>query len=399
MASQPLSIDEARRLVIETTSHIQRPDPEQVGIAHALDRVLAEDLRAAGPVPPFPSSAMDGYAIRAGEAGRTLHIIGESRAGSPAQAEVTTTDQAIRISTGAAVPAGADAVIRQEDTERIDTTVRTTATTQPGDNVRQTGEDLQQDEKVLDKGTLIGPGQIGAAVAAGLATLTVAARPAVTILCTGDELQPPGERLRPGEIHSSNEFMLAALLQKAGARTNATHRVEDNPNATTHAIAQALATSDVTIITGGVSVGPHDHVKPALQALEVSERFWRVRLQPGGPTWFGTKDNRIVFGLPGNPVSAFVTCVLFVLPAIDAITGRSPRPNTGTATLGQAVKRNPNREQAIRVRLDEGVATPTGPQGSHLTTSLAHADALAMIPQGSGQLEAGATVTTVTLVV
>jgi molybdopterin molybdotransferase len=397
MAGQPLTIDEARRLVIDTTAQIARTRPEQVQIAQALDRVLAQDLLAAGPVPAFPSSAMDGYAIRACPAGNMLHIVGESRAGSPAAAQITAADQAIRISTGAAVPDGADAVIRQEDTEATETTVRTTAATQPGDNVREVGEDLQPHEKVLDKGALIGPGQIGAAVAAGLASLTVAARPTVTILCTGDELRPPGEALKPGEIHSSNEFMLAALLHKAGASITASHRIEDDQQATIDAIAQALETSDVTVITGGVSVGPHDHVKPALTVNGVTERFWRVRLQPGGPTWFGTKDNRIVFGLPGNPVSAFVTCALFVIPAIDQLTGRTPRPGQGTATLGQAVKRNPNREQAIRVRVNDGVATPTGPQGSHLTTSLAHADALAMIPQGDGQIEAGATVTTMTL--
>jgi molybdopterin molybdotransferase len=311
--------------------------------------------------------------------------------------QITNAGEAIRISTGAAVPDGADAVIRQEDTDGDATAIRTTVDTPKDDNIRGAGEDLQRYQKVLDKGTRLGPRHLAAAVAAGAATLNVATRPAVTILCTGDELRAPGEPLEPGEIHSSNEIALGALLTQAGATVQASHRVKDDSSATVDAIKNALERSDVTIISGGVSVGPHDHVKPALSALGVDERFWRVSLQPGGPTWFGTKDNRLVFGLPGNPVSAYVTCVLFVLPAIETLTGRRSRDPGTSAKLASAVKRNPSREQAIRVRLADGVATPTGPQGSHLTTSLALADALAMIPPGTGELEAGAAVRTVLL--
>ncbi|MFZ1993958.1 MAG: molybdopterin molybdotransferase MoeA, partial [Solirubrobacteraceae bacterium] len=220
------------------------------------------------------------------------------------------------------------------------------------------------------------------------------------VLCTGDELRAPGEPLGPGEIHNSNAPMLTACAQRAGAITSPARRLPDDRQATTDGIGAALAESDVVIISGGVSVGPHDHVKPALDALGVQEVFWSVALQPGKPTWFGVPSagRPLVFGLPGNPVSAVVTFSLFVAPALAGLQGApSPEPPRLTAILAESVERNPRREQMIRVRLtDEGDAVrayPNGAQGSHILTSLLGADALALIPCGEGELPSGATVT------
>ena len=360
--------------------------------------MLVEDVRAVGDVPPFPCSAMDGYAIGAGDAGRRLALVGESRAGTPATRRLGA-GEAIRVSTGAAIPDGAGAVIAQEETERDGDAVVTRAGTPEGKHVRRAGEDMRAGTIVLAAGTWLGPIELGAAVAAGAARLAVSRRPRVGVLCTGDELREPGEPLQPGEIHNSNAPMLTGLAGRCGAHADPAQMLVDDRDATIAGIARALGDCDVVVISGGVSVGPHDHVKPALGALGVREVFWSIALQPGKPTWFGVADDdTLVFGLPGNPVSAVVTFSLFVAPALAAAQcGPAPRPPHHQARLGVAVRRNPRRMQAVRVTLlcddaDSLIAHPTGAQGSHILTSLLAADALAMIPAGDGELAAGSVV-------
>jgi molybdopterin molybdotransferase len=357
--------------------------------------VLAADVSAVGDVPPFPCSAMDGYAIKSGPAERTFRVVGESRAGTPAERSISEAD-AIRISTGAALPEGADAVVRQEDVEEHGEQISVAVTVPPGANVRGAGEDLRAGAPVLAAGTRLGPAELGYAVAAGAGELIVARRPQVAILCTGDELRAPGDPLGPGQIHNSNAPMLEALTRRSGGVAQPTERVPDVPDATTAALARGLETADVVVVSGGVSVGPHDHVKPALEALGVRELFWGVALQPGKPTWFGERERKLVFGLPGNPVSSVVTFTLFVGPTLAALQGASAEAPHEQADLGASVKRNPARQQAVRVRLEHRdgaiVAIPNGPQGSHLVSSLVGADALAFIPAGDGELPAGTTV-------
>jgi molybdopterin molybdotransferase len=398
MLGNPVSlipIAEARQLVLDCV----RPLPaETVPLVQALDRVLVEDVRARSNVPPFACSAMDGYAIQAGESGRRLRVAGESRAGAPATV-VIEAGQAIRVSTGAAIPAGASAVIPQEQTEVDDGTVLTLADSSEREHVRGAGEDMTEGAVVLDAGTTLGPIELGAAIAAGAAELAVARRPLVAVLSTGDELREPGEPLGAGEIHNSNATMLSGVATRCGALALDPDHIPDDPEQTVAHIGEALRVADLVVLSGGVSVGPHDHVKPALAALGVQERFWRVALQPGKPTWFGvTEDDTLVFGLPGNPVSAVVTFSLFVAPALAALQcGHAPRPPHRHARLGVAMRRNPVREQAVRVSLRAApdgtlVARPTGAQGSHILSSLLAADALAMVPAGEGSLEAGAVV-------
>ncbi len=393
MAPQPLTIATAREVVLAATRPL---DAVTIRVEDALGSVLAHEISALTDVPPFASSAMDGYAVEAGPAGRTLAVVGEARAGSPAQVALGQ-GEAIRVSTGAAIPAGTGGVVRQEDVEEHGDQIRTVAATRPREHIREAGEDMRADTVVLPAGTMMGAAEVAGAVAAGAGSVVVTRRPRVAVACTGDELRDPGAPLGPGEIHNSNGPMLRSLAQRAGALIVASDHLPDQPEATRDALAGALDRADVVVISGGVSVGVHDHVKPVLAALGVEERFWRVALQPGGPTWFGVRGDKLVFGLPGNPVSAAVTFALFVRPALAAAQGFQPRSRIDRhGRLAVAVARNPRREQALRVRLEQRdgdtLVTPNGSQGSHVVSSLVGADALAFIPPGDGELSAGSTV-------
>lgn len=390
MAADPITIEQAREIVL---AHLEPVGEETVALSAALDRVLARDVVALGDVPPFTCSAMDGYAVKHGPAERPLAVVDESRAGAPAATRLQD-GQAIRISTGAAVPEGADAVIRQEDVEERDGEIWFRVDVAAGENLRASGDDLRAGTTVLAAGTVLGPSELGAAIGAGADALTVARRPRVAILSTGDELRAPGEPLGPGEIHNSNATMLRALAARCGGEPLAAQRLRDDLEHTRTGLTAALDHADVVVVSGGVSVGPHDHVKPALTALGVSELFWGVALQPGKPTWFGTRNGQLVFGLPGNPVSAVVTFTLFVRPALAAMQKSAPAPPPQPAArLAVAARRNPARTQALRVRLEHRdgslFAIPNGPQGSHLVSSLVGADALAFIPAGEGEYPAG----------
>jgi molybdopterin molybdotransferase len=390
MMGAMLSIGQARAAVL---AEVRPLEAEEVAVADALGRVLAEDVVAAADVPGFANSAMDGFAVRSGPAGRRLRIAGESRAGAPA-ARPLGDGEAIRISTGAMLPEGADAVLQIELVTESDGAIVLGDDVPPGRNIRHPGEDVTKGTTLMSAGATLGPAEIGVAVNAGRASVGVASRPHVAILATGDELTDPGAPLGPGQIHDSNAPMLAALARQAGAEVRA-RRVGDRRAATTEAIREALGEADLLVLSGGVSVGPHDHVKPALEANDVEQVFWRVALRPGRPTWFGVRrgDGTLVLGLPGNPVSAYVTFALFARPAIERLQGVSETTRTAKARLAVAIPRHPDRDECVRVRIDEqGAATPTGPQGSHILSSLLGADGLAVIPRGEGDLPAGSVV-------
>ena len=383
-----LTIDEARKRVLGAVTAL---DAQELAVADALGRVLAEDVLADHDVPGFANSAMDGFAVRAGPAGRVLRVVGESRAGAPSPVGVGD-GEAVRISTGAALPDGADAILAAEDADDRGETVTARQALSPGHHVRGPGEDLCAGETVLRAGTTLGAAELGLAVEAGRATVRCARRPRVAVLATGDELVAPGLPLRHGQLHNSNAITLGALARRAGAELVSSAEVADDAQATRAAIGRALEGADVLLLTGGVSVGPHDHVKPALAALGVQEVFWRVALRPGKPLWFGTRGAQLVFGLPGNPVSAVVCFLLFARPALAALQGAPAPPPRGRAVLGEAVARQRTREEAVRVRLLDGRALPTGPQGSHQLSSMLGAEALAIVPRGEGELPAGSEV-------
>jgi molybdopterin molybdotransferase len=386
-----IPIAEARRRVLEAV----RPLPSEAVPVERLDgRVLAEEVESGVDVPPFDNSAMDGFAVVSGPASR-LRVVGESRAGAPSPVTVER-GSAVRISTGAQVPEGADAVIPVERTASSDGTVEVPDVT-PGANVRRAGEDVRFGQTVLPAGAELGPAEVAVLASVGRAEARCARRPRVALLVTGDELVAPGEKLGPGRIWSSNGYALAAQAERAGAEVIHAGAVTDDAAQTRDALAPALADSDLVCVSGGVSVGPHDHVRSAFAELGVEETFWGVALRPGKPTWFGTadRDDRrvLAFGLPGNPVSAIVTFHLFARPALRALQGASPEGSRASAVLDEPVRRNPRREQAVRCRLraaDDGWhAAPTGEQGSHVLTSMLRADALALVPSGEGELERG----------
>jgi len=384
-----ITIDEARRRVLEAAPRL---GDEPVALENALGRVLAEEVASPMDVPPFDSSAMDGFALVAGPVAE-LSVVGEARAGHP-YAGVVAAGSAVRISTGAVMPEGANAVVPVERVTTLPGGAVSVRETMPGANVRRAGEDIPLGAVVLRAGAQLGPAELGVAASVGRAELRCAQRPRVAVLVTGDELTEPGTALEPGRIYSSNAFALAAQVGRAGGELVTRARVPDDPASTRDAVGRALEEADVVILSGGVSVGPHDHVKPALQELGVEERFWGVRLRPGKPTWFGARGATLAFGLPGNPVSAMVTFHLFVRPALAALQGAEPNAPHLTAVLESPIARNPSREQAIRVRLLQSsnglTAAPTkDAQESHVLTSMVGADGLALIAPGDGEAPAG----------
>jgi molybdopterin molybdotransferase len=382
-----ISIAEARRRVLEAVDPLSS---EAVPLEETLGRVLAEEVRSTIDVPPFDNSAMDGFAIVSGPAAE-LRVVGEARAGHPSPDRVKE-GTAVRISTGAPVPEGADAVVPVERIETMDGVVRVPVT-DPGANVRRAGEDVRAGDTVLHPGVTLGAAEVGVLASLGRIEALCAARPRVALLLTGDELVEPGEPLPPGRIWSSNGHALTGQIDRAGGELVERVSVPDSAERTREALGGALERADFVCISGGVSVGPHDHVKDELRALGVQESFWGVSLKPGKPTWFGRGERALVLGVPGNPVSAMVTFHLFGRPALRALQGADPGEVGATAVLDEAIARNPRREQAVRCRLraaDDGWhAAPTGNQASHVLTSMLGADALALVPPGEGELGAG----------
>ena len=386
-----IDIATARRTVLES---VGRLEAERLPVAEALGRILGEDVRSDGDVPPFDSSAMDGYAVAPGAAAE-LRVVGESRAGHPAE-RGPAPGEALAISTGALVPAADLAVIPVERvTERGDGVVAVPES-EPGANVRRAGDDVRAGETVLRSGAALGPPELAVAVAAGRARLLCSLRPRVAVLVTGDELIEPGRAIARGQVRSSNGVALAAQAAAAGANVVGSEIVPDDPEATAGALARALERADVVCVSGGVSVGAHDHVRPALERLGVEERFWGVSLKPGKPTWFGVRGETAVFGLPGNPVSAIVTFHLFARPALRRLAGADPEDARTYALLDAPARRDPRREQVLRCALsaeaDGWHVTPGPKQGSHILTSMLGARALAFVPPGDGELEPGSRV-------
>jgi molybdopterin molybdotransferase len=397
VSERPLAPEAARELAL---GEVVAAAGETVELGASLGRVTATEVRSAIAIQPFDNSAMDGYALRSvdteGEQPR-LRLVGESRAGHPSPAPVGE-GEATWISTGAMVPAGADAVLPVEDSREEEGHLTPGRAVRPGEHIRRAGEDVEAGQALVEPGHLIGAPEVAVLAAAGVAQVECAPRPRVAILGSGDELIPPGEPLGPGQIHDSNTYALAALVREAGADPARVAHLPDDAAATREAIAAALD-HDLLLVAGGVSVGRHDHVKGALAALGVEERFWRVALRPGGPTWFGvlSRDGArptLVFGLPGNPVSAMVTFHLFARPVLRAMTGLDPLTGRTQATLATAYRKKPGKAHYLRCRLElaeDGwrAHLTRESQGSHVLTSMLGADALAVIPVEAEEVAAG----------
>ncbi len=393
MGAKAIEFAAARACVLE---HATPLGIETVPLTAALGRVLAVGLIAAADVPGFDNSAMDGFAVRAADsgAGARLAVVGESRAGAPAGCSLEP-GEACAISTGAMMPLGADAVVRVESTHRDGELVELMVAVAARANVRRAGEDIRAGVSMLAAGTRLGPAALGVLAALGVASVTVHARPRVALVTTGDELVAVGEPLPFGGVYDSGAVVLPALIAGAGAETVSVAHVHDAEAAVCESVAQALE-ADVAVICGGMSVGAHDHGPAALARLDVEVHFAGVALKPGRPALFGTRGTTLVFGLPGNPVSSFVTFLLFVRPALQALAGELPQARGTTARLAETVERNPGRTEALRCTLElreEGwwVRT-TGSQGSHVLSSMLTAEAFALLPPGDGWVEPGSPV-------
>lgn len=384
-----ISLEEALAAVLARAEPLPA---ERIPLEGAAGRVLAEPARAAVDLPPFASSAMDGYAIRAEETPGTFPVAFRIAAGTPASGPLSP-GQAMAIATGGAVPDGADAVVPIELVEERDGELDVPDAVEPGANVRPRGGDVAEGTEIAPLGTRIGAAQIGALGAAGLGELACARRPRVAVVTTGSELRAPGSSLGPGEIYESNGAMLASQLAEAGAEVEAPVSVADDERAHRDAIERGLEL-DVLVTSGGVSVGAHDLVRRVEEELGVEEVFWGVAVKPGKPVSFGVRGKTLVFGLPGNPVSSLVACRLFVAPAVEALQGAAdPGPRFEWGRFATEVRRDPRRDSLVRA---VATATPDGTmlapvtgQDSHMIVRASGANALALVRRGAGVCETG----------
>jgi molybdopterin molybdotransferase len=380
-----LAVEDARSRILSTIDSL---GAEHVLLPDAARRVLSNDLVAPVSLPLFDNSAMDGYAVRANdvqaastEAPVTLKLKGAIAAGATAGSFIVDPGTCIRVFTGSPLPAGADAIVMQEDTRVLAESVQVLDSVTPWENVRLTGEDVRANTPVLRAGERITAATIALLGALGLRGVSVGRRPAVGIVNTGSELaeSPP---LPPAHVFECNRHAIATLVADAGGVPRVYPLVRDTIEETKAALITAFAECDCVVTTGGVSVGEHDVVKPALADLGGTVEFWRVAMKPGKPFVFGSLGQKKLFGLPGNPVSAFVSCILLVVPAIRKWQGATNvMPETHPATLGDAVSNHGDRLHYMRVSVDAaGIVRSTGVQASHTLNSLANANALLPVP-------------------
>ncbi|MFO0755456.1 MAG: gephyrin-like molybdotransferase Glp [Byssovorax sp.] len=369
---------------------------ERASLDEAAGRVLAEDVIAPGPLPPFDYSAMDGYTLRAadleGPGPWDLPVIGESAAGGALPSLVP--GAACRIFTGARLPDGADTVIMQENVERTGDRIRFTGPAQPGVHIRRRGEDLAAGAIALARGARLDPGKIALAASLDRPQLYVARRPVVTVLCSGDELRSPGQEPRPGSVVESNGYFVAAAARAAGAIVRVAPFVPDDEARSKIAVRDALRGTDLLVTIGGVSVGDRDVVKPALEAAGVTLDFWKVKIKPGKPLAVGHLGPTHVLGLPGNPASASLTFLLFGMPLLRALQGdTAPTPTRFRAAAASGMRRHPGREEFARARLqitNEGLRVSFfRNQASGSVVSFAEADAVVVIPEEREEVREG----------
>lgn len=387
-----MTIDEALSRIIEHA----RPLPhEPVAVADAVGRVLGEPAVARVDLPPFASSAMDGFAVRAADAPGELPIAYRIAAGLPAPGALPA-GTAAGIATGGAVPAAADAVV---PVERVDDRGATVVIADPvaeGEHIRPQGGDVRVGATIAEPGSRLRAAQIGSLAAVGIDRVACATRPRVTVIATGSELRAPGSTLGPGQIYESNRAMIAAVLAQAGAEVEVLPVVMDDRAAHRDAIGRGLE-ADVLVTSGGVSMGDLDLVRLTEAELGVEEIFWGVAIKPGKPLSFGVRGETLVFGLPGNPVSSLVGALLFVTPALLARQSATrPLPSYAVGTASTSLRRNPHRDEFVRaVRSHDADATSLTPirgQESHMIARAAAADAIVHVPRGDGEIPAGSPV-------
>jgi molybdopterin molybdotransferase len=388
-----LSVDEARLRILDSLKPL---GGESVALTAALGRVLAEDLTARLTQPPVAMSAMDGYALRAADAAKVparLTVVGEAPAGG-AFAGTVQAGQAVRIFTGGPLPAGADTVVIQEDTDRNGDQVTVKEAAKPGGNIRDAGIDFKTGQTLLKRGRVLTARDIALAAAANHPWLTVGRQPRIAILATGDELVKPGDALGPHQIISSNGPGLAAFVRACGGEPVDLGIAPDDADALRAMAAHATGV-DLLVTIGGASVGDRDLVQKVLGEVGLTVDFWKIAMKPGKPLMFGAFNGIPMVGLPGNPVSALVCAILYLRPAILALQGATDTAiPMARAKLGRAIKANNFREDFLRATLAEDaqgepVATPLPVQDSSMLSALAGADCLIRRPPNAAARSAG----------
>ena len=373
------------------------PAAETVPLKSALERVLAQDIVAVRDQPPFAASAMDGYALRSSDTPGTLQLIGESSAGHGFEGYCEA-GTAVRISTGAAMPDGADTIVIQENVRRDGDGI-TVPATEAGNNIRPRGCDFTAGTVLLSTGRRLDGVALSLVAASGLAQLAVARAPRIAILSSGDELAAPGSQPNPYQIFDSGTFGIAGLIQSWGGAPNRLAVEKDDVGAIARAAEEGLGASELLVVIGGASVGDHDHARPALMRLGLALAVEKIAVRPGKPTWFGSTSQGLVLGLPGNPASALACATLFLRPLIEAMLGRDPLQCVATrpARLTHGLPANGPREHYLRARLDvdgEGrqIVRAFEDQDSSLISIFATANALIRLPADAQEQAAGAIV-------
>jgi len=378
-----ISEEEARAKILET---IRPLPPRRLSILKALDCFAAEDYFARLPLPNFDNSAMDGYAVVASSCapGKRLRVVGEQAAGLDQQLRASAGD-AIRIFTGAPMPAGADAIVMQEDVTREGGEIVVNVDVDPGEFVRRRGCDLGEGQKILARGERIRAATTALLASQGFSDVMVGGEVSAAIISTGDELVKPEAKLQPGQIYESNSVLLQGLLHNCGAAERLMEHCRDDEELLTKALKRAIK-HRVVIVSGGVSVGERDIVKSALQSLGAKIDFWRVAIKPGKPFLFGHIDECDLFGLPGNPVSAFVTFLQFVRPAILKMMGTVKLDLLKvSAKLLVDLTNDSDRVHYIRGKFEDGIFTPVGRQESHALFGLSQSNALLRLAVGESR--------------
>lgn len=394
-----LSFDDALTRILAA---VPQPAPEKLHIENAMFRVLAAPVIAGHDQPPFTASAMDGYAVHASSiaTGQSYAVAGESQAGTGLNTALQPGEVA-RIFTGAPLPEGADAVIIQEDAERNGDNVQFSVAASSGENVRRQGLDFAQGNALLQPGTLLGPAASALTAASNVDEVQVYQRPKLAFLSTGDELLPPGSTLNPGQIIGSNGFALKPLFSPYIDSFTDLGNAPDDEAALRAMFEKALNSEAQFIISsGGASVGDHDLVQPVLKSLGVDVDFWKIAMRPGKPLMFGQWQDKLLFALPGNPVSSFVTALMLVVPALRASNGfADPHSRALRLPLASSLSANGARRHFIRARLVEvdgrSMAEPFSQTDSAHLSTLAAADLLIVHPESSPELAAGEVVTAI----